>query len=65
MFCSTKSISTAMKQSYVSPLDVNSLADQAHMSPTTFRRRFRTVTGTSPLPARSGRLRYKNLSYIS
>ena len=38
-----------LKQNYARPLDATALAELALMSPSTFRRRFRAVTGTSPL----------------
>jgi AraC-like DNA-binding protein len=38
-----------LKQNFKEPLDVDSLAGRAHMSPSTFRQHFRSITGTSPL----------------
>jgi AraC-like DNA-binding protein len=38
-----------LKQNFVQSLHVNDLAERAHMSPSTFRQHFRTLTGVSPL----------------
>ena len=38
-----------LKVNFAQPLKVDELASLAHMSPSTFRQHFRTVTGTSPL----------------
>jgi AraC-like DNA-binding protein len=38
-----------LKQNFVQALHVDDLADRAHMSPSTFRQHFRTLTGVSPL----------------
>jgi len=38
-----------LKQNFTQALQVDELAARAHMSPSTFRQHFRTITGTSPL----------------
>lgn len=38
-----------LKQNYVHELRMDDLADRAHMSPSTFRQHFRSITGVSPL----------------
>lgn len=38
-----------LKQNFKQPLHVDELAARAHMSPSTFRQHFRSITGTSPL----------------
>ncbi|RLT95968.1 AraC family transcriptional regulator [Ketobacter sp.] len=38
-----------LKQHYMESISIESLADQAHMSPTTFRQHFKTIAGISPL----------------
>ncbi len=38
-----------LKSNYAKSFDIDSLAQQAHMSPTTFRQHFKVVTGMSPL----------------
>ena len=38
-----------LKQHFAQPLQVDDLADRAHMSPSTFRQHFRALTGLSPL----------------
>jgi AraC-like DNA-binding protein len=38
-----------LKQHFKEPLEVDDLAARAHMSPSTFRLHFRSITGTSPL----------------
>jgi AraC-like DNA-binding protein len=38
-----------LKQNFKKPLDVDNFAARAHMSPSTFRQHFRSITGTSPL----------------
>jgi len=38
-----------IKQNFMQALQVDDLAAHAHMSPSTFRQHFRTITGTSPL----------------
>ncbi|WP_440905661.1 AraC family transcriptional regulator N-terminal domain-containing protein [Catenovulum sp. SX2] len=38
-----------LKQNFMRPIEMNDLADQAHMSASTFRQHFKTLTGTSPL----------------
>jgi AraC-like DNA-binding protein len=38
-----------LKQNFVQSLQVDDLADRAHMSPSTFRQHFRALTGLSPL----------------
>jgi len=40
---------TWLKQHYTEDIQIDDLATQAHMSPSTFRQHFRTVTGMSPL----------------
>jgi AraC-like DNA-binding protein len=38
-----------LKQNFAQPMQVDELAVRVHMSPSTFRQHFRTITGTSPL----------------
>lgn len=38
-----------LKRNFKMPMEVDGLAARAHMSPSTFRQHFRTITGTSPL----------------
>lgn len=38
-----------MKLNYINSISINELAAKAHMSPSTFRQHFRTITGLSPL----------------
>jgi AraC-like DNA-binding protein len=38
-----------LKQNFKQPLNVDDFAARAHMSPSTFRQHFRSITGTSPL----------------
>jgi AraC-like DNA-binding protein len=38
-----------LKRNFKEPMEVEGLAARAHMSPSTFRQHFRTITGTSPL----------------
>ena len=38
-----------LKRHFMEPMEVEGLAARAHMSPSTFRQHFRTITGTSPL----------------
>lgn len=38
-----------LKQNFAKPLHIDDLADSVHMSPTSFRKYFRKMTGTSPL----------------
>ena len=38
-----------MKLNYINSISIKELADKAHMSPSTFRQHFRTITGLSPL----------------
>jgi AraC-like DNA-binding protein len=38
-----------LKQNFKEPLNVDDFAARAHMSPSTFRQHFRSITGTSPL----------------
>ncbi|MGC5700753.1 AraC family transcriptional regulator [Pseudomonas sp. NFXW11] len=38
-----------LKQNYTQPLRIDDLAQQAHMSPSSFRQHFRAITGASPL----------------
>ncbi len=38
-----------LKQNFQQPIRMDDLADQAYMSPSTFRQHFRTITGMSPL----------------
>jgi AraC-like DNA-binding protein len=38
-----------LKQNFKEPLPVDALATRVHMSPSTFRQHFRSITGTSPL----------------
>jgi AraC-like DNA-binding protein len=38
-----------LKQNFVQPLHGDELAERAHMSPSTFRQHFRSLTGVSPL----------------
>lgn len=38
-----------LKRNFKVPMEVDGLAARAHMSPSTFRQHFRTITGTSPL----------------
>lgn len=38
-----------LKRNFKEPMEVDGLAARAHMSPSTFRQHFRTITGTSPL----------------
>ena len=38
-----------LKQNFAQPMQVDELAARVHMSPSTFRQHFRTITGTSPL----------------
>jgi AraC-like DNA-binding protein len=40
---------TWMKLNYTNNISINELADKAHMSSSTFRQHFRTITGLSPL----------------
>ena len=40
---------TWLKRNFKEPMQVDSLAARAHMSPSTFRQHFRAITGTSPL----------------
>lgn len=40
---------TWLKQNFTQSVGMDALADQAHMSASTFRQRFRALTGTSPL----------------
>ena len=38
-----------LKQNFIEAFRVDDLADRAHMSPSTFRQHFRSITGVSPL----------------
>jgi len=38
-----------LKQHYMDSINIETLADQAHMSPTTFRQHFKSIAGMSPL----------------
>lgn len=38
-----------LKRNFKEPMEVDGLAARAHMSPSTFRQHFRTITGTSPI----------------
>lgn len=40
---------TWLKQNFAQPMQVDDLAASVHMSPSTFRQHFRSITGTSPL----------------
>lgn len=40
---------TWLKQHFAESMQVDALATRAHMSPSTFRQHFRTITGTSPI----------------